>query len=331
MPAVDDFCLPFVAHVNPNADKIHASHLEWLTTNGILPKEAAARYEAWKLTEYTAVTYPWASADDLKTAADLYGWLSLFDDYLDGSKQRSLAETRTKCAAITAVIHGQAPTADPAADPFVGSFADVWSRLSDGMSEYWLARHRRNWQAYLNCYAWENTARATAYTPPLEEYLEHRRWSSVMDATFDLIERFNRSELPRCAAEDPRFETLHLLAVRIVLVVNDVFSAEKEEEDGDPYALLKVLGHHENLTYNESLTRAKQLLAQTVEKYLDVERDYLSSWWHHGLPRQEMTTLEALTTGMRVWFRGNIDWHLRTSRYGHNPHIEAPVPAQAAH
>src|SRR5262249_17684737 len=141
MPAVDDFCLPFVGHVNPNADNIHSSHLEWLTTNGILPKEAVARYEAWKLTEYTAITYPWPSADDLKTAADLYGWLGLFDDYLDGSKQRSLEETRTKCAAITAVIHGEPPTADPAADPFVGSFADLWSRLSDGMSEYWLARH----------------------------------------------------------------------------------------------------------------------------------------------------------------------------------------------
>ncbi|GAB2684861.1 terpene synthase family protein [Nocardia thraciensis] len=250
MPVVDDFCVPFAAHIHPNAAAVHPHHLRWLTDNELLPERAVPQYEGWKLTEYAARTYPWASDTDLKTACDLYGWWGLFDDCFDAAQGLNLQQTRARTATIAEVMRGGGELAYPD-DVFARSFTQVWAVLTDGMSAYWIDRHRRHWQKYLDGYAWENTTRDSGRIPELAEYLDQRRWNIVMDPCYDLIERFNRAELPAEAAEDTRFDALHMLATRVVLIVNDTFSVEKETETGDAdYNLLTLLSHHELLSFD---------------------------------------------------------------------------------
>ncbi|MFD8141479.1 terpene synthase family protein [Streptomyces sp. NPDC059708] len=83
--------------------------------------------------------------------------------------------------------------------------------------------------------------------------------------------------MPRPALDDPRLDVLYLAVIHTVIAVNDPHSYEREIRRGDPVSnLVKVLARHEGLSIGESVEWAKKMLADAIEKYLEVECDHLA-------------------------------------------------------
>ncbi|WP_344871085.1 terpene synthase family protein [Allokutzneria multivorans] len=236
-----------------------------------------------------------------------------------GSNPRHTVEGITaRCNAMISLMHNEKPDTD---DPVVHAFNDVWHRLRDGMSDAWAARHRDNWTAFLtNHYAWEPVVVENHGMPSLTDYLRDRADSSGMYVLYDWSERLSpdRIEIPQQALDDPRLATLHRLCINTIIAINDPHSYERELRRNDPVPnLVKVLVQHENLTVDQAVEYARTMLSDAIEEYVEVEFDYLSHWWHAGLPPRQMTAVEQRLRDLRNWTSSNCRWHYITPRYDH--------------
>ncbi|MFE1788067.1 hypothetical protein ACFW7J_06660 [Streptomyces sp. NPDC059525] len=334
MPFVPDFTTPFRYRLNPHLADVTLRARRWMLESDLVDDAHVLEYEMARIPELMAAAYPSACADDLLLSCDLMGIMFAIEDEDCGSHpQHSVAGIATRCKAMVQVMDGVDPGTD---DPVVLAFSDTWHRLCDGMSDTWVARHRSNWKDFLdNHYTWEPVVVAEHGMPELEDYLRDRAYACGMYVLYDWSERFSadRAEIPRPALEDPRLATLHRDCIHTIIAINDTHSLEREIRRDDPVPnLLKVLMHHEHLSVEQSVERAKKMLADAIEDYLEVEFDYLAHWWRSGLPPRQMGAVEQRLRDMRNWMSSNCRWHYIAPRYDHvarDPERDRPgLPTQ---
>ncbi|WP_409239787.1 terpene synthase family protein [Streptomyces sp. PA5.6] len=321
MPFVPDFTTPFRYRLNPHLAEVVPRARQWMRAFELVDDAHMVGYEMARIPELMAAAYPVASAEDLLLSCDAMGVMFAIEDEDSGSNPRhTVAGIAARCEGMVEVMGGAGPDTK---DPVVAAFRDVWSRLTTGMSDAWVARHRGNWTAFLdNHHTWEPVVVAQSGMPTLSNYLQGRAISSGMYVLYDWSERFSadRAELPQPALDDPRLAALHLAVIYTIIAINDPHSYERELSRNDPVPnLLKVLAQHENLNVEESVERARKMLADAIEEYLDVEFDYLAHWRRQDLPAGQMSAVEQRLRDLRNWMASNCRWHYLTPRYAHVP------------
>lgn len=321
MPEVSDFCVPFRVRPTPWREEVSALHLKWMADFELVPEPAIPYYRMWNIIDLMGKAYPWASFDDLKTITDMMGWCGRFDDtFSSGDRRIELAEIIDQCNAVKAVVNG----ADPARpdDLYVRAFADYWPKLIEGMSEYWVTRFRKNWSCYLDSHHnWEHRIAQIEPAPTPAKHIQQRRWNLGVDFCYDLQERVNHVEVPQQPAQDPRLDKLRMMATNSIWVVNDTFSIERERARGEDLHNLYSMFEADPQRYGgDPVEAAKKFNEESITEFLEVERDYLSSWWRAGLSADNMTALEIFVDGLRNWMSSNLYWHLHTHRYSHLSH-----------
>jgi hypothetical protein len=318
MPLVTDFYVPFRVRLTPWRDLVNARHLQWMTTCGLVTEASIVGYGEYEFIDLIGNAYPHADADDLEVLMNMMGWCAWIDDaFSSGRHSMGLSEITERCDAVKDVVNGSGTGGSR--DVLIRSFAAFWPRLVHGMSEYWLARHRWHWSNYLDSHhRWENRIGRLGDGADPETYIARRRWNLGTDFCFDLLERCNHLEVPPQAAEDDRLDRLRVLATKSIWVVNDTISLELEQERGEDVPNLYAMFQADPQRYGDDpAAAAKRFNEEAITEFLEVERDYLSHWWHAGMPPEQMRALESFVEGLWNWISSNLHWHLHTRRYGH--------------
>lgn len=325
MPFVTDFLMPFRYRTNPAQDAVTEPTRRWMLDRRLLDPGTLAEYEMARIPELMSGAYPAIDSAGLRLACDAMGVMFTLEDEDCGSNPRPTVEgVATRCTAMVALMHGEpADTGELAdtGDPVVAAFGEIWQRLCAGMSEEWIARHRIHWREFLdNHHTWEITVVDQHGVPTYDDYLRDRGTSTGMRVLYDWSERLHRAELPPAVLDDSRLTRLGELVIHTIIGINDVHSFEREERRQEKVPnLLQVLMHHQHFTREQAITRARELVADAVGEYLDLESACLSYWWRVGLPAGQMTALEHYTASLRNWMQANYQWHLIVPRYGHVP------------
>jgi hypothetical protein len=249
----------------------------------------------------------------LAVCSDWCAWLWFLDDELDTNRPEieGLPAIRERMErALDALRRGTLP-AQPT--PFLEFTAALRSRLIElaPEPESWLERFCQSVSEYLfrgALLAAENWARGAV--PTLESYLVQREYDSSMHACLDLVEVAAPCSLPEALYTNALVQRARQLAARVVGLVNDIFSFEREVlVFHNPNNLLCVLMEESGPDLERALGVAFRIVNADVAAFLDTEALIQRQPW------AEHPSLAPYLRGMRLWMQGNYTWSLACDRY----------------
>ncbi|WP_037574008.1 terpene synthase family protein [Phaeacidiphilus oryzae] len=316
--------VPYPPRSNKHLDAAAARHIDWLTGHGMLGgQDAVDLYEAWGVEDLTARLFPETDEDGLTLAFDLFGFYFLFDDQFDGEvgiRPRLAAEV---CQPLIEITHGDYTGAGRS--PVTASFADLWQRLTRGMSPRWSARAAANWEWYLASHANEAAGRSLAAEqraagkrvvfPDRSSFMIVRHGASGAETVMDAIERINRIEVPPAAFHSPQLRLLRQLAGDIPGICNDVCSYAKELPRGDVYNMVAVVQHQQQCTLEEAYKIVLAECQWMIDQCWRLSRQVPALCRRLGLNEEETDAVVRYADGMGDWIRGYLDWEPSTPRY----------------
>ncbi|MEU7740638.1 family 2 encapsulin nanocompartment cargo protein terpene cyclase [Nonomuraea sp. NPDC049158] len=156
-----------------------------------------------------------------------------------------------------------------------------------------------SWAAYA---AW----RYLETPPPVWRYLAARQHDSFY-TSMTLIDIVGGYHLPADLFFDRRFHTALMQAGTASVLVNDLYSVEKEAADELPDSnVILLIAAEEKCSIREATQRA-------VALHNDLVKGFESS--HRALISLRCPELHRFLRGAQAWMAGCLEWHGSTSRY----------------
>ncbi|MDG4796597.1 terpene synthase [Micromonospora sp. WMMD1082] len=253
---------------------------------------------------------PRAPLDRLRMLTDLISWLFVMDDACDedglGADPTRLAPT---VAALLDVLDRQGapgPVPAGAAGALGLGLADLCRRVRAHRRPAVLLRFTAAMREYLLALLWEAANREHGRVPPVDEYVQMRRHTGGVYPSLTLTDLALDGFPPASRRADPGWAALESLAADLICWCNDVFSYDKEQQDGpDAHNLITVLTR-ETGDESAALRAAADRFNDRLDAYLVAENDLLAS---HG------DALRPALDTRRNWIRGTYDWSRAAARY----------------
>ncbi len=304
--------IPFKSAMNPEWEAANQAGYEWAIKMGLLhSEEAQSRFKLAVFGNLTGRAYPYASYEALTLANQYSIWLFMHDDHCD---EAQIGEQPDRLKAyhrhiIDVIKHG-----DPMAEdsPLIRSLY-ILLRIArklggkDLMERLW----RHTLEYFEGCH-WEATNRQAKRTPGVEEYILGRDKSSAVFICLDLGElAYETYTLPAYIRNSDEFWRASVICNRVVSWANDIFSFQKEYQQGDLHNLVMIIKEEHNLTVKEAMDEVAQMVHDKLALYKDVETRLLAM-----APNQRTRNrVQQYCRLLRDWMRGNLDWSYETARY----------------
>ncbi|PON12158.1 hypothetical protein C2W62_41070 [Candidatus Entotheonella serta] len=304
---------PIPSAINPLVDTIHQQTLQWacdfklvVTDGKTYPRLSAAKF-AWLV----ARGYPEVNLHNLQIVSDWITCVFIHDDLCDGSRvgktPQGLRPMHHQFLLALDGEHGHALD-----DPLSYALRDIYQRLREKTSDGWRRRFRDHMAAYFQANRWEAQNRLLDRIPSLDTYLHWRQYTSCVEPCFDLILMSDQLSSEAAYLSHESVRSLARMANNYIAWVNDIFSLDRERQEGNMNNLVVVLQNEYQLSLQAALELAIEMCNSEMEAFLNLA-SHLPSWGE-----QEDDQLNRYIRGFRSWMRGNLDWYMDTGRY----HVE---------
>jgi hypothetical protein len=230
-----------------------AEHTAWLRLHRLVPDEWLDAYWSRDLDKWIVYSYPYAHGPQRALLLDQLGWFTVLDDLFDGPLGRDLPRAQDLLDRLVCVTRGGG---DAAPGP-VGAWADIWARVTDGMSTGWRDRFAADWTSCLDTFRAETRHRCAGTMPTVREAVPLRRHASAFFPAMNMLERLRRAELPDHVHAAPGFRLLRAGVADIGTLMNDVFSLPREENQDAPFNTVVLLCRERGHTRAEALAAVR--------------------------------------------------------------------------
>ncbi|MFE9774727.1 7-epi-alpha-eudesmol synthase [Streptomyces sp. NPDC005931] len=318
MPQDVRFDLPFDTPVSEHLEYARERHLRWVRETGLVRSRAGfEEYTSWDLPQAAARTYPHASAEDMVVLMNWFSLAFLFDDQFDaGRPDRAdrIAEVARELIVTPLRPAGSVPRV---VCPITLAWAQVWDRLSDGMSLTWQTRFAASWGRFLvaHCEEVDLAARGLAGNLGLKEYAAFRRRTVGIHHSIDAGERSRGFEVPPQVMAHPVMERMRDLAADTIGFMNDIHSFERERRRGDGHNMIAVLRRERGCSWEEAAAEAYDMTTACLDEYLRLEARVPRMCDELDLDADARERVGMGVDAIRHWINGNYEWALTTGRY----------------
>ncbi|MCK3826345.1 family 2 encapsulin nanocompartment cargo protein terpene cyclase [Pseudomonas sp. W2Aug9] len=142
--------------------------------------------------------------------------------------------------------------------------------------------------------------------PQVWEYLAHRQINSFLPC-MALIDIVGGYELGADTYFSAPVREVIALAASLTMLVNDLYSASKEQEPGiGDFNLPLLLANEQGCSLQQALWLTADLHNTLIRRYEAKERRLL---------KQASPTLKRFLGGVKAWLGGNYEWHRHSGRY----------------
>ena len=172
-----------------------------------------------------------------------------------------------------------------------------------------MVRFLHNVQEYFEASVWEADNRRRHRLPDLQTYLRLRDLTGAVKTCFDVYEVTQGTTLPIDARYDSTLMRMMRLANRAICWANDLFSVEKELEQGDFHNLVVVLQYDVGLRPRDAVQEAVRMHDDAVRSFECCEQRMIQN----GISPE----VERFVAALKGWMRANLDWSSETGRYEH--------------
>ncbi|WP_066375848.1 family 2 encapsulin nanocompartment cargo protein terpene cyclase [Herbidospora mongoliensis] len=300
----------------PLGEEVNRRLVEWAEGVGL----HEGRIDAFRNTGYgRMVMLAHADTDDpdlLLIAAQMNtGWWAADDYYAD---ETDLGATPTELPPRLALVMSAMDPPPPAghytaeleeaisADPVLVSLRSATAHLTRHATPSQVMRAcNTTFQMFVS---WTASAawRYLETLPPVWRYLAARQHDSFY-TSMTLIDVVGEYELPANLFYDRRFHTALMQAGTASVLVNDLFSVEREAADELPDSnVVLLIAAEEKCSIREATERA-------VALHNDFVRGFEAS--QRSLAAVPSTELQRFLRGAQAWMAGCLEWHGSSERY----------------
>ena len=307
---------PFPSKLNPHVEKSDKHTTNWVKKYRLVPSEEVwSYYHRQKFTWMVARMFPTAEPHALSIAADLNTLLFILDDQFDehsddsaGIKQ-SVQFERLVHALIGIMKRNSLVTLEKGG-PVLSAVSDFWRRIRKLGNLGWQVRFIESLQQAFAANLWriENVNRSQL--PSVEEYMKWRPIFSGASFFAYLLEAIEGFCLPDYVFLDGKVQRLVQLCSNTICWANDLFSFNKELEQGDEMNLVMLIRNNRDCSIDEAITAAVNIHDEQVKQFETLAQE---------LPSFNMSTdlqLSRYIHALSIMMKGNIDWSTKdTERY----------------
>ncbi len=322
---VDLYC-PFPSAVNPHAELVHQQSLEWARRLKLLSAEKDyAHLGCSKIGYLVARAFHDAPREELQIAAD---WTTLFCLLDDRTEDGTLSPVRLSAflaRLLDAFRSGHIQLGD---DPMAHALVDLRRRMETQASEEWVVGFEKHLEEIFIGFSWEAINRSKQIKPALDAYRTMRETTVGLYPQFE-FSTMSDVKLPPEVREHAGVRRLQSAASNCVGWANDIFTYEKELQQGEVHNLVLAIMDEEALPLEEAVQRACEQHDDEVRAFIEAA-DQLPSF---GDADEDVQRYVAM---LRSWIRGHLDWSQETGRYRPAPAAPAseskdskdPIPAK---
>ena len=249
------------ATVNTHVSTAQRRSVEWAERFSLIQGEKQRHHlNGSKIAWLVGRAFPKASLEGLQFASDWTTLFCLLDDRIEDPGLHPIQASTLLAQWLEAFRRGETSQ-----DPISNAFVDLHHRLKFSAQSFSLFLSRL--EELCLCFSWEAIHRRQGVTPDLETYLHMREISVGLYAEFALSGLIDGFELPAQLLDDPQIQRLMSLASRVVGCANDLFTYEKELQQGELHNLVHVLMTRQQLTKEEAVDRAIQIHDAAVREF----------------------------------------------------------------
>ncbi|ASZ12404.1 hypothetical protein KTO58_12610 [Chitinophaga pendula] len=303
---------PFPSAINQYAAAAHEQNIAWVQTFRLVNTDVAmAKFKKARFAWLAARAFPNAAFEELCIIANFNTWLFMLDDQCDEASLGKREEyLKRMTASLLDVLKSNRVVSMEEGGILAASLSDIWVRMRQISRPPWRLRFIRSMEDYFESCHWEAVNRAMAQTPAVAEYVAMRPYTGALFADVVAIEIIEKVYLPDTVLQHPLVQRLVLACNNIVCWANDLFSCDKESQQGDVHNLVLVIQEEEKLGLQEAVDAAARMHDDEVRLFCRLEK---------RLPQyDEATNAELLryVAVLKSWITGNYDWSFQdTGRY----------------
>ncbi|RWS27151.1 Terpene synthase metal-binding domain protein-like protein [Leptotrombidium deliense] len=298
----------YESNLHPDYEKINEEVYQWFIKYKLpLHSEDEEKHAREDVAKFVCMCYPETANKRAVLICKFMIHILIVDDLIErnvpsiffdslvnhGNENHDVIATLDKCYTATQT-------------PLVASFADIWSQMKSLTNTAWQKRFAEGYIWWLKANGWERKNHKVNRVPSLMEFIEYRQFTGVV---ISLIQLSRDIFLPESVMTNFTLQKIFSVTGSIVCLVNDIYSFEKEEAEGDMGNLVAVMKHEYSISEQEAIKKATVFINNEIEKFKLLESI---------LPTFEGETNEnvkKIVHGCKHWITGNHDWGFESGRY----------------
>lgn len=325
IPALD---MPFTARLSPHLDGARERLAGWAHRMGILqPQPGVPHSHVWDeallrdidLPLCAAGIHPDADEDGLDLSSGWLAWGTYGDDYYPAvfGRTRDLAGAKATTDRLPAFMPVENDLMPPPANALERALADLWLRTTATMDPAARRTFRRAVEVMLQSWLWELDNQFHHRIPDPVDYLEMRRMTFGSDLTMSLCRLGHGPGIPPEVYRSGPMRSLENSAADFAMLVNDVFSYQKEIEfEGELHNLVLVVQDFFDCGRAQAVAVTGDLMNSRMRQFQHVVAHELPVLYDDfGLSEDARRVLDGYVTDLEHWLSGILVWHEDCRRY----------------
>ncbi|KAJ2982870.1 hypothetical protein NUW58_g6353 [Xylaria curta] len=293
--------------VNSHYESVRPESEIWLQSAMCLSQKQHERVSYCDFSYFCAVLVPHASRERLRIVSDWGNWIFLFDDMFDEGELTNDPITGRRI--INNLLSIMLPNVDRSSEELVVTAHDsIYKRFGEGSAPRVLERYVRAMSSYCDGALQHVEDYVADRIPAISEMLETRRVSIGVFPMYPLIEFAYNLNIPEEVFLHPTVQTLENLGAEFVMLMNDILSYQKEENENCPFNVVAAC----RMT-GSSAQKAFDDVANLVDvrfKLWDKAVKAMPSWGD-DIDAQ----VQQYIQGIQNIVQANLSWSFRTGRY----------------
>ncbi|WP_069884776.1 germacradienol/geosmin synthase Cyc2 [Streptomyces luteocolor] len=319
---IPDLPMPFEVRLHPGLDAARPRLTAWAHATGIL---AEGVWDEDKLTAYDLVLCsagmdPDGTAEALDLSARWLAWGTYADDYypLVFGRRHDLAGARLCTERLSACMPLEGEPEQVPLNAMERGLADLWRSTAGALSPDRRRALRDAVDVMLESWLWELSNQLQHRVPDPVDYLEMRRATFGADLTMGLSRLGHGLAVAPEVYRSGPVRSLENAAVDYAMLVNDVFSYQKEiEYEGELHNGILVVQNFFGCDYPTALRVVNDLITQRIRQFEHVAaHEFPVLYEDFELSPEARAALDGHVDTLRNWMAGILNWHRGCRRYG---------------
>ncbi|KAH9910892.1 terpenoid synthase [Fomitopsis serialis] len=296
--------LPFKGSINPHYERAAKASSAWVNSYSFVPEHKRVFFQQGGSELLCAYTHPYAGYEELRTIMDLINLLFAMDEISDDQNGKVAYKTGR---ILLNTLRDPDSSDGSALVQMTKGFRERLLRFNRPACYQQLIKHTED---YVNAVVLEAELRERKEVLDPDAYIVLRRENSAVRCCFALFGIILGAELPAEILEHPTMMRLHLAAVDMTSLSNDLYSYNREQAMGHAGSnFLTVLMKSKHCDLQTSADHLGAHFKQLMDDF-QVDKTRLPSWGP-----QTDAVVTRFVVAMEIWVVGNCEWSFETPRY----------------
>ncbi|MFE0325306.1 germacradienol/geosmin synthase Cyc2 [Streptomyces sp. NPDC058960] len=319
---IPDLHMPYEVELSPHLDGARSRLTPWMHRMGMLQEGVwdEDKLAAYDLPLCASGLDPDATPEALDLSSQWLSWGTYGDDYypLVFGHRRDLAAARLCTERLSSCMPLDGGEFPVPANGMERGLIDLWARTTAGMTP----EQRRSLRAAVDdmteSWVWELSNQLQNRIPDPVDYLEMRRATFGADLTKNLCRMGHGPAVPPEVYRSGTVRALENAAIDYAMLVNDVFSYQKEiEYEGEIHNALLVVQNFFGCDYPTAVRIVGDLMNQRMEQFQHVAaRELPVLFDDFALSQEAREVMDSYVADLRNYMAAVLNWHRDCHRYG---------------